>query len=70
MEENRFIFILGGLSGTAAISLGGCGLPFTHWYSKSNNKPCLLTTLQSLKELNIKCLAQCLAYRNHSMAIS
>ena len=42
MEDNRFIFILGGLSGTDTLSLDSHGLPFTHWYSNSNNKPCLL----------------------------
>lgn len=49
MEDNRFIFILGGLSGTDTLSLGSHGLPFTHWYSNSNNKPCLLRHIMKVK---------------------
>lgn len=49
MEDNRFLFILGGLSSTATISLGGHGLPFTHWFSNSNNKLCLLHHIIKVK---------------------
>lgn len=66
-EDNRFIFIIGGLSGTAMTSLGSHRLPITHWSRDSNKNPASFTTLQRLKEVNIKCLAPCLAHSNPSI---